>query len=153
MFWIQYKDAHNDTIEIPLIPSPTEVDYPPSRDFEARKTQDEALVIQRPLVDSRPRKWIWRGYPPRIISYETQWQLLKTLDCKERHANGLSPIVGVWEDVVTDSGFGRKDGSSRLYTKVKFILVDRTPKPGGGLIAYDTSMVEFQISDPTFTSF
>lgn len=157
MFWIRYKSwvegAQVDT-EISLRPSPTEIDYPEMRSYKLQVTQDGAIVIQRPLRDSRPRSWSWRGYPPTIVTYETQWKLLETMEYRARLENSLPGYVEVWEDVSGVGGLDKLDGSgNRIYTKVKFLQVNRTPRKGGGMVTYDESRIEWVIADDQYMSF
>lgn len=154
MFWIRYKATSGGAYTtITLIPGPTEVDYPDLRDYTAQTTADGAVVVSRPLKDGRPRKWIWRKYGPHIATYENQWQVLKQLEYRYRLEQNLWPLVEIWEDIVPEGGFLRGTAEAKVWTPVKFLRVQRTPKKGGGNITYDESTVEFVIEDATFTSF
>lgn len=157
MFWIRYKDWQDGVqvdVEMSLRPGPTEIDYPEMRTYKLQVTQDGAIVIQRPLRDSRPRSWSWKGYPPVIATYENQWKRLETLEYRARLADSLPGYVEVWEDVTGVGGFDKVDGSgNRIYTKVKFLQVNRTPRKGGGLVTYEDSTIEWVIADDQYTSF
>lgn len=158
MFWIRYKDRDGQgrliDVEVPLFPAPTEVDYPEKRLYTTHTTQDGAVVVQRPLRDHRVRKWIWRGFSPQLLTYENQWKLLESLEYRNRLANNLPGYVEIWEDVTGVGGFGKMtDTGERIYTKVKFLQVDRTPRKGGGFVKYDTSTVEFVIEDESYKHF
>lgn len=146
-FQVRYKDTEGGAYTtLTLAPGPTEVDYPPRRDFKVQATQDGAHVVQRPLRDSRPRKWVWKGYGPNLPTYENQWQALLALEYRTRLTNTVWPIVEVQEDVLGESGFSG-------WVKVKFLRVERTPRGGGGGLVYDDSTIEFVIVDGTFTGF
>lgn len=147
MFQIRYRAAEADPYTtLVLAPGPTEVDYPERRLMKVRSTPDGAHVVQRPARDSRPRKWIWVGFKPTIVPYETQWDILKTLEYRYRLENALYPIVEVMEDVVEDGGFS-------AWVKVKFLRVERTVAKGPSDITYEQSFIEFVVEDTTFTGF
>jgi hypothetical protein len=56
MFWIRYSNAQGQLVEASLDPSPTEVEYPEGDTFKVRTSRDGAVIIQRPMSDSRPRQ-------------------------------------------------------------------------------------------------
>ena len=87
-----------------LTPGPTEVDYPEFRLYTARQTQDSSLVIQRPLNDPRPRRWIWKGYRQSVPNYEDLFDDLKLLEARQLDADGYSPIVQLWENESDEGG-------------------------------------------------
>lgn len=157
MFWIRYKEMVNSVLtdkEIALVPAPTEIDYPEQRLFKAQVTQDGAVVVQRPLRDHRTRTWSWTGgWPAHLVTYETQWKLLETLEYRTRLQAGLPAYVEVWEDISGVGGFNKLASGARVYTKVKFLQVHRRPRKGGGLVAYDESTIEFVIEDDTYLNF
>jgi hypothetical protein len=157
MFWLRYSTRNGSgdlaTVEAPLALNPTDIDYPDFRNYKQTVTQDGGVIVQRPLRDSRPRKWIWRGYGPSIASYAEQWALLQSLEKRARVTSNLPAQMEIWEDVSGVGGFARTNADgSRLYTKVQLIQVARTPRTGGGPVAYD-STVTFQIDDATFSAF
>lgn len=157
MFWVRFKDSPNGAYTtVALTPGPTSVDYPPKRAFTVMTTQDGASVIQRPLRDSRSRKWVWTGYKSSALfaAYENQWQQLLALEYRTRLRAGKYPLVEIWEDTVPEGGFNRVDGNGdKLWTTVRFIQVDRTPRKGGGQLVYDESTIEFVIDDTTYDAF
>ena len=157
MFWIRYKHYVEGVLtdtEVMLRPGPTEIDYPERRLYKAHTTQDGWIVVQRPLRDSRSRTWSWKGYPPTIPTYENQWKFLETLEYRTRLQSSLPGYVEIWEDVSGVGGFDSVDeDSARVYTKVKFLQVNRTPRKGGGTVTYDDSGIEFVIQDEQYTSF
>jgi len=158
MFWIRYKERNTQgqivDVEITLHPGPTEIEYPERRLYKTHTTQDGATIIQRPLRDNRTRQWVWKGYPPMIPTYENQWKVLEALEYRYRIEHDLPGYVEVWEDISGVGGFDRLDGSgNRIYTKVKFIQVNRTPRKGGGFITYDESSIEFVVEDTNYTAF
>lgn len=157
MFWIRYEtrdgSGNLSTVETQLALNPTDVDYPEFRNYKPLVTQDGAVIVQRPLRDSRPRKWVWKGYGPSIAAYSAQWQLLQSLDGRARLQANLSPTVEIWENVSGVGGFSRLNGDgSRLYTRVRLTQVDRTPRQGGGPVSFD-STVTFQLDDATYAAF
>jgi hypothetical protein len=153
MIWISTKATPNGAIaETSLTLAPMDVDYPDRRDMTVRTSQDGAVVIQRPLRDSRPRRWIWRGYGLNDPTFAAQWAFLESLDYQTRTASGLVATVGIWEDFSGVGGFNKLSGSSRVYTTVRVIQVDRTPRKGGGPISYE-SVVEFYVEDPAYAAF
>jgi hypothetical protein len=157
-FWIKYtaRDGNGilQTYEQVLFPRPTEIDYPETRLYTSKTTEDGAVVVQRPMADSRPRKWTWKNYPSILPVYENQWKLLETLEYRTRLNNNLSGHVELWEDTSGIGGFTRLDGSgNRVYTKVKILQAHRTPRQGGGLMTYDESTLEFVVDDVTYTGF
>lgn len=155
MFWIRYTDASSNVIEKALTPGPTDVEYPERRAMNTMASQDGTVVVQRPLRDSRPRKWIWNGYPPGVHPpYDTLWAELQTLEYRFRLENGLTPLVEIWEDVNPEGGFNSlTGGTTKKYTTVKVLRVERAVAKGGGRIKYDTSTVEFVIQDVNYTGF
>lgn len=164
MFLIRFSTDAEESIfnTIELLPGPTDVSYPDERRLQKIQfTQDDAVVIQRPLRDPRPRKWIWMGYRPTIPTYENQWTTLLTLEVKAREIAGLAPYVYIWEDDSTIGGFSgltsgtEPDGtySNVIWTQVKFIQVHRQPRTGGGRVIYEHSTVEFVIDTTSYTDF
>jgi hypothetical protein len=156
MFWLRYqvRDGGGNlvTVETPLDPAPTDVEYPETRHIKQATTQDGATIVQRPLRDPRVRKWRWTGHQTETEPYATQWALLASLETRARVLAGLPATVEIWEDVSGIGGFDRMDGANRQYTTVRFLQVDRAPRKGGGPVVYE-SVVEFIIADPTYSTF
>lgn len=147
---------------IQLVPGPTEVDYPERRDQNVQRTQDRSVVIQRPVSDGRPRKWIWRGYPSRVVTYESLWRALMPLDSRSRMEAGLPASIYIWESESGEGGFdettnGQAPNLVNYYnlrwTKVRFLQVTRKSRKGGGPVHYDESVIEFVIDDPNYRHF
>lgn len=171
MFLFRYTTNSGATWNaLQLAPRPTEVDYPPYRIAEPQTTSDGAVVVQRPIQDSRPRKLIWRGYFPTIAAYESQWTTLLSLDARQRDIDGENPIIQFWEDETAGSGgfdkltdagpadtatfLGTPSNPSNLdWTSVKILQVTRTPRKSGGILRYDSSEVMFVIADPSWENF
>jgi hypothetical protein len=160
-FLVKYTTLSGTSV-VSLHPRPTEVVYPERRSFKKRDTKDGGTVINRPLADARPRQWIWRRYRLWIYEYRVQWELLQSLDCKERWQNSLEPTVQIWENETGgDSGFGETTGgdpdlvayTNLVWTTVRFIQVSREIAKGGGPVTFDTSTVEFVIEDDAFETF
>lgn len=146
-----------------LSPGPTEVEYPDYREMTLKHTQDHAVVIQRPIKDSRERKWVWKRYRPQAANYEAQWATLRTLEARQRDLDGKNPVVQIWEDETIGEG-GFSDTTDDLtpdlvtytniaWTEVKFTQVHRKSQKGGGLIIYDDSWIDFVITDPAWENF
>ena len=161
-FLIQYTEDSTPTVLV-LSPGPTEVDYPDYENLTTKQTQDHAVVIQRPIHDSRERKWIWKRYRPAAGNYETQWVTLLSLQARRRHQNAEDPVVEIWEDeTVGENGFDLTDDgeppdlvtyTNIVWTQVKFIRVYRKSQKGGGPIIYDDSIMEFIVVDPAWENF
>lgn len=154
-FWVRFKDTSGGAYTtLTLYPGPTDVEYPERRSMTTTATVDGATVVQRPLRDSRPRKWVWKGYRPTLAGFESQWNTLLSLEYATRLAQGKYALVEIWEDVVPEGGFNRLDGSqNKIWTTVKFLRVDRVPRKGGGEVAYDDSYIEMVIEDTNYTGF
>lgn len=155
MFAIRYKNTSDGPYTtLHLHPGPTEVDYPEKRLFSTKNSQDGNVIIQRPMKDHRPRRWIWRGYRSYMPVYAAQWKRLEELEYQTRLENGKYPYVEIFEDVTDKGGFGRRDESDNpVFTQVKIIQVDRELRDGGGPVTYDTSYIEFVITDPDYREF
>lgn len=154
MYQIRYKATSNGAYTtLTLFPGPTEVEYPERRSFKMQMTQDGAPVVQRPLRDGRVRRWVWKRYRPSVATYENQWATLLTLEYRHRLQNNLHPVVEIWEDTTPEGGFARMSGATKVWTKVRFLRVDRISAKGGGRITYDDSFIEFVIDDPTYQGF
>lgn len=163
MFLIKYgTDAANTVFTtLKLAPQPTEVDYPERRNVNVKSSKDGSAILQRPLRDSRPRKWVWVGYNPLIATYENQWTTFQTLDAKARAEAGLNPVIYIWENDSVEGGFDRLSSgtdpdptySNVIWTAVKFVQVTRKSRKGGGLTKYDESIIEFVIEDGAYTRF
>jgi hypothetical protein len=155
MFWIRYKDTANGSYTtMTLSPGPTTVSYPEKRDFKVQVTPDGAVVVSRPMRDSRPRRWIWKRYRPWIATYENQWMVLESLEYRTRLLAGKYPIVEIWEDESTIGGFdGMVDASTKKWTKAKFLRVERTVNDSGGPVIYEESFIEFMIDDTSWGAF
>jgi hypothetical protein len=151
-----------ETRVLTLSPGPTEVEYPERFHFTSRSTQDGAVVIQRPPLDERPRRWVWKGYRPWQTDYELQWKELESLETRTRSLAGNSPIVEIWEGETDQGGFGALTSgaepdfetfSNLRWTRVRFVQVSRTTRKGGGSVVYEDSVVEFRIADPAYQAF
>ena len=150
MFQIRYKATQGGAYTtLTLNPAPSAVEYPERRAQKVHATQDGGIVVQRPLRDSRPRKWHWTNYPANYAAYASQWATLKALEYRTRLEAGQWPLVEVWEDT-TDGGFDRMDGATQVWTVVKLLRVDRTVR-GSGPVVYSDSVLEFVIQDETFS--
>src|SRR5262245_24129655 len=114
MFSIRYENDAGNRVTAMLAIAPSDVDYPETRAFKALTSQDGRIVIQRPLMDERPRKWIWRGYGPSHSAFATQWSLLETLEQRRRLEARLPPIIEIYENVSGVGGFNRTASSSPL---------------------------------------
>ena len=178
-FLLRYsKDtAHTSFVVEVLSPNPTEVEYPQTREYNARITQDHAVVIQRPIKDSRTRRWVWRNYRPNIASYETQWSNLKAMEARARalsdpepiapftvydDSSAKNPLIQVWENITDEGGFGETTDdlapdlvsyTNIEWVQVKFLQVHRTTRKSTGYVIYDESAVDFVIADPAWESF
>lgn len=168
MFLIRYYDAETATHVVrKLRPHPTEVEYPEGDEYRSQVTPDGAVVIQRPMRDSRLRRWVWKRYRPTIAAYEVQYQLLKTLTAKELWRRGQAEVtVQIWEDVTDEGGFGHYEGEGEdgvepdlvyftnlIWTQVKLVNVYRKTRKGGGVVVYDDTVVEFVIADDAYGAF
>lgn len=159
-FLVRYTDG-SGTHTLRLHPRPTAINYPERRLFKRRDTKDGASVISRPVADSRPRQWIWKGYRAWMAEFNEQWLILKSLETKARLQDGLSATVLIWEDETTEGGFDTTTAgdpdlitySNLVWTTVRFIQVDRKLRDSGGPVIYDTSTVEFVVEDPLYAAF
>ena len=141
------------TDPLELTPGPTEVEYPDFRLYNARQTQDSSLIIQRPLNDPRPRKWIWKNYRQSVPNYESQFDDLKLLEARQLDADGYSPIIQVWENESDEGGIGGGTEGSPTWVDAKILQVHRRTRKGGGIVVYDETWIEFIIVDSTWEEF
>lgn len=145
-FQIRYRDNElSPWTELTLSPQPQSVEYPERHAAKIRTTPDGAIVIQRPMRDSRPRTWHWRGYRSTHAAFEAQWATLVSLYTRNRLAAGLEATVQIKENEVAESGLAD-------WVTVKITEVERHPRPTGGVPVYDARLV-FHIADSTFTAF
>lgn len=163
MFLIRYFQPSVGPTVVSLVPRPTSVDYPDIRFYRTKTSKDGVPIIQRPLRDSRVRKWIWEKYKKKVPNYDAQWQFLETLDAQARWDAGLGDTrVEIWENDSDSGGFG--DTTDNLtadtvtyvnlkWTKVQFLQVTRHARSGGGEVVYDQSVVEFVVDDDQFSTF
>jgi hypothetical protein len=135
-----------------LVPMPVAKEYPERRALNVRVGQDGNVVVQRPMKDDRPRKWVWERMSDRVPAYTSMWTSLKALEYRTRLQANKPPLVEIWEGVTDEGGFGRLSGSTRIFTKVKFLQVHRVMASGAGSV-YEQSFVEFYIEDSTYTEF
>lgn len=146
-----------------LQPGPTEVEYPEFREYKVRHTQDHAVVIQRPIKDSRERKWLWKRYREAAPNYEAQWTTLRTLDARQRSIDGKNPVIQIWEnETLGEGGFSETTddqapdlgGYTNIeWVEVKFLQVSRKSQKGGGIVVFDDSVVTFVVTDPAWENF
>lgn len=134
---------------VTLDPSPTAVQYPQRREVNVLRTQDGAVVLQRPMLDSRSRRWLWFNQKNEG-AYATLWPLLESFDSYARRGTGLEQTVQIWENTTGAGGFNRGTEASPEWTTVRIIHVDRTPSAAGP-VYYPESVVEFYIEDSTYT--
>jgi hypothetical protein len=156
MFFVRYKDAVNGAyITMSLMPGPTDVSYPDARLYKPHSTQDGAIVVQRPLRDDRPRQWSWKGFRDSdlLAAYRNQWIILSKLEYRYRVRNNLPPVIEIWEDETSIGGFNGGTVGAKVWTKVKFLQVQRTIRGGGGYVVFDTSIIEMVIADDSYSAF
>jgi hypothetical protein len=151
------------TTVLPIHPRPTEVEYPEFRSFKSKVSKDGSVVIQRPLKDSRPRKWAWKRYRPYMTEFMNMWAVLESLETKAMWDAGFAdPTIEIWEDETGKGGFGTTtDGfppdlityTNLVWTKVKIIQAHQAIASGGGPVVFDTSFIDFIIVDEDYSSF
>ena len=152
MFWIRYTDALGATTERALEPAPTAIDYPEASLYKVLPTQDGSIVVQRPLHDACPRKWIWNGFGQPDASFVSQWTVVKACEYRARIRAALSPTIEIWEDSTGAGGFDRLDAlGAKVWTKVKLLQVTRKPS-GPGPLRFESS-VTFYVSDPDYDQY
>jgi hypothetical protein len=137
-------------ITVDLTPKPSAVEYPESSPHTAIPTVDGATVIQRPLVDTRVRRWLWYNYPRSHQEFASLWSLLESLETRTRFDQGLTPWVYVWEDLSGTGRFDRKVAGDEIFSRVRVVRVERTARPGGGPVIYDRAAFEFRVEDAYF---
>jgi len=154
-FQLRYQPAVDAVpVIVTLRPGPTDVEYPETRAYKTMVSQDGAVIVQRPLRDSRARKWIWRRYHDDIPAYANLWTLLRSLEYRSRLAAGLPGTVEIWEDETGTGVFDRTTaGAVPVWTTVKLLQVHRKVQGGGGRTTYDESTMEFVVEDSAFTGF
>lgn len=163
MFLIRYYQPTVGVTVARLTPRPTTVDYPEARLFRSRASKDGATIVQRPMRDPRPRKWIWEKYRSSVPLYEAQWQFLVSLESQARWDAGLADTsIEIWENDSLTGGFDKVTDlqppdliayTNLQWTRVQILQTTRTIRPGGGSVVYEQSIVEFTIDDDFFTSF
>lgn len=149
-FQVRHKLANGTYAVATLRPHPTDVEYPKRYDYETVASEDGAVTVDRPLHDSRERRWIWKAYRETVPGYTDLWTLLQSFDARTRAKAGLEPTVQIWEDESGIGGFDRMSGDDRVYTVVKILLTDRTLRPGGGPPIYDETFLSFVVIDSTY---
>lgn len=162
MFLIRYYDFDLGHVVLPVRPAPTEVSYPDRRQFTYKPTLRGGTVIQRPSMDTRVRKWVWKAYRGSIPLYESLFTTLSNLEAKARWQAGYEPYVEIWEDVTKEGGFGSTlDGlaadlefyTNLKWTRVVFQQVHRKTRGGGGRVVYDDTWIEFTVDDESYLEF
>src|SRR3954469_20389640 len=99
MFLVRYYAPTIGLTIVSLKPRPTSVDYPEFRLTRTRTSKDGAVIVQRPMRDPRPRKWIWEKYRSSVPLYEAQWQFLVSLESQARWDFGLADTsIEIWEN-------------------------------------------------------
>lgn len=164
-FYVKYYDVSSaQDVVLQVHPYPTEVDYPDRRTFEAIDTQDNNVVIQRPIHDNRRRQWRWLGYRQYLIVWSNQWTIFESLEVKARKLAGLSDVtVYIWEDESEGEGgfnettngaapsFVDINNNNLKWVKVKIIQATRKTRGGGGRTTFDQAIIEFVVVDPAYT--
>jgi hypothetical protein len=136
-----------------LVPMPTAKEYPVRRDMVTKTSPDGNVIVQRPMRDARPRRWIWLRYSDRVPGYTALWAALEALEYRTRLQASKPPTVEIFEDVTKEGGFGNLiGGTTKVWTKVRFLQVTRSMASGGGSV-YDESFIEFVIDDPAYGGF
>lgn len=154
MFQIRWKDTSGGAYTtLTLRPAPFDVEYPDDRDYKETKTQDGKTLVQRPLIDTRARKWIWDNFPQRLTTFWDQWQILKGLEYRTRLDANKWPYVGIFEDEMGFGGFDRTVSGSPVFTQVKILKAQLKHLKGKTLPQYDAPFIEFVVEDPTFQGF
>ncbi len=165
-FLVKYQDPEEGPIVVSLHPRPSEISYPERRLIKTKVTKDGAVIINRPMQDSRPRRWIWARYPANgtaFMEFNNQWTFLKTLETKALwQAGSADPSIFVWENESGIGGFGETLDNSEpdlidylniQWTKVTVIQASQELAKGTGRTIYDTSIFEFIITDPDYNDF
>lgn len=165
MFLIRYNDPPVGESIYRLSPFPTGVDYPEGDLINVQSSQDNNIVIQRPIRDDRPRKWVWNSYRSTVPRYEAQYQFLRSITEKSLWNDGnLIMTVDVWEDESGVGGLDRFDAtlfsapdeaglSNLIWTTARVSNVYRTSPKKGGPPVYDETVMEFYIQDAAYTDF
>lgn len=157
-----------ETRILQLSPAPSGVDYPPLGLGHFETTRDASPSWSRPLVDARPRKWIWEGYPWTYTPFREQCEILSTLLYVRRRSPEYPSddrLIEIWEDGTGAGGFGEmlpghegeapdtETGSNLNWITVRGINLVLSPAKGGGRTRYERAVFEFRIEDAGYTQF
>jgi hypothetical protein len=144
----------NAATELILAPGPTRVEYPPDPTGKRLETTSGSLIVQQPLVDSRPRAWVWSGYPLWYPSYTTLWDNLQGLRSRYRLAQNLLPYVFLKEDEthqLRTLTFTSGVDETYPWLKVRVIEVSRQLRESQtSLPVFENTKLVFTIEDATY---
>lgn len=98
-FWLAPATSADakSTVEVQIFPQPTWVEYPSADLGEIQETADGRVIVQVSNLDPRRRSWHWTNFGPESLSYERQYQFMRSLKARDRRAQGQSPYVYVYD--------------------------------------------------------
>jgi len=140
---------------VELTPGPTTVDYPGPLQTR-HETLAGSVVVQQPLVDNRPRSWIWSGYPERHPTYQALWNTIQPLRSRYRAMSGDTFVyVFLMEDETkqlrTVSVVGDVVTEVYPWLKVRVLEVSRKMRASGGSMpVYEETRLTFTIEDVAY---
>jgi hypothetical protein len=159
-FHVRWKDAPTgEYTEKELTPWPTTVEYPPRRTYNLHTSKDGVTVVQRPIRDARPRKWLWDVLRKDSATFASLWAVLDVLEWRNRVKAEKYPYIEIWEDVTGIGGFDRwteeenPEDRQKIWTRAKVLDLDRIIRPNGGPVIYAPVTMTFVVEDPTYQEF
>lgn len=156
-FYLAYPDvngAKDTNTEQVIVPGPTRYEYPGPLQTR-HETLSGSLIVQQPLVDSRPRSWIWAGYPEWHEGYRDLWDQLQPLRSRYRLLDGETYAhVFLKEDESKQlRALTINNGVTESYPwlKVRVIEVSRKMRESGSsLVVYEETRLTFVIEDSAY---
>lgn len=140
--------------EVTLSPGPTRVEYPAEVTGKRLETISGSLIVQQPLVDTRPHSWVWVGYPLWYPSYGPLWNTLQSTRSRYRLEQNLLPYVFVKETEthqLRTLTFSSTITESYPWLKVRVIEVSRSLRDSQtSLPVFETTKLVFTIDDASY---
>jgi hypothetical protein len=158
-FYVASSDSNGNIVSgtlTQLSPGPTYVSYPDKFYNVVRTAKDGSAIIQTPLVDGRPRHWVWKNYKQTVPNYNQLYQQLLQYHYKWRLNAGSSPWVYVQDTETLNLEYQNLSAGTWVETanvvQVKVTQVTQNLLPQSGLPSYDLTF-SFIITDQRYQDF
>src|ERR1041385_1492730 len=106
---------------ITLSPGPTWISYPDHFYNTVKTSKDGNAIVQVPVKDARPRRWVWSNYRSSVPKYNDLFQQIINFHYKFRQNQGKSPWVYIRDTESLNLGYINLSGTTWVEASNDFI--------------------------------